>query len=104
MTAPPLIEQELLPCPFCGGATYRHETDEEIIGAVAMGCADCGALGPFKDVDDYDNRDDAFAAAETAWNTRTLQASAVPSADEVGQLIEDVLFPLFGAGPYEALA
>jgi hypothetical protein len=35
----------------------------------------------------------------------TLQGSAaLPSADEVGQLIEDVLFPLFGAGPYEALA
>ena len=64
---------KLLPCPFnCDGKPYRHEPDREIVGAVAIGCDKCGALGPFFDEADYGTEDELWAAAEKAWNTRNV--------------------------------
>lgn len=67
---------DLLPCPFCGGETHRHEADRDIVGAVAIGCSDCGALGPFMDEADFSNSAKMWAAAELAWNARAEIARA----------------------------
>ena len=80
-----MIEQELLPCPFCGAEEYPFEDKHEywgLNGGHAPGCI----IGGY-DFTDYAERSGLIAA----WNTR-----ASPK-DERAAIVEWIRS---GAGPY----
>lgn len=80
------LVERLKKCPFCDGASYRHEADFEIAVAVAIGCAACGAIGPFIDVEDDEPTADDWRKAEIGWDTRTIESQASLIREAVGKL------------------
>lgn len=64
MTARPMEEERLLPCPFCGGdasVEKAHHTELFYVGCANNDCkADCGFAGRERD------------KITTAWNSRAL--------------------------------
>ena len=83
MTEAPKVEQELLPCPFCGAADGRIEqayvraTDDFAIWTVE--CLDCGA-----DISD----DESQTAADRHWNTRATLTEPERTAKAVAETVE----------------
>lgn len=69
--------QDLLPCPFCGGAgyvegrfrAYKHGQPDHRVCLVW--CRKCFARTGKYDPDDYPSYNDALNAAIEAWNRRT---------------------------------
>ena len=82
MTEAPKVEQELLPCPFCGAADGRIEqayvraTDDFAIWTVE--CVDCGA-----DISD----DESQTAADRHWNTRATLTEPERTAKAVAETV-----------------
>jgi len=78
-------EQELLPCPFCGGAPVLDGKSDDC----RVRCESCGVEGSvhYFDSDDYAQIEAAEAAAVSAWNTRAALAS--PAAEPVQALKSD---------------
>ena len=76
------VEQELLPCPFCGAADGRIEqayvraTDDLEIWTVE--CLDCGAA-----IAD----DESQAAADRHWNTRATLTEPERTAKAVAEAV-----------------
>jgi hypothetical protein len=65
-------EQELKPCPFCGGTSLKSGGDDKHVG---YWCLDCGAAGP----NHYNSRFD--------WNTRAaLEPAPMVAEEEVEQI------------------
>jgi len=62
------MSEQLLPCPFCGGADIGHKSEDE----VAIVCLDCFGCGPSIE----GSREDAatWDRARTAWNRRAAPA------------------------------
>lgn len=63
---------DLLPCPFCGGETYR-DSSADCTGTPMVGCMDCSAHVVAG----------TQVGAETAWNRRALPAASQPEAEPV---------------------
>lgn len=63
-----MAEEEMKPCPFCGGRPERAKK--------YMRCEDCGASGPYTSEDIDDDQ------CEKDWNTRVDAALREPNEEE----------------------
>ena len=59
------MEDDLLPCPFCGGTTILYWPASDCQPAY-YACEDCGASSP-----DYLIKNGLVASAKDAWNSRS---------------------------------
>lgn len=73
------IDQELLPCPFCGSKTFKRRSDDALYWTE---CQKCFATGPAHSRYDENNPWQSRAAVQTA-------GVAVPEADWVMHLLAD---------------
>ncbi len=55
-------DEELKPCPFCGGKMEADGIATCTDGTCSVECDDCGCLGPFKGSEDE---------ARSSWNKRS---------------------------------
>lgn len=80
-----MSNDQLLPCPFCGGAKTENHHDD---GITWTRCKSCGATGP--ELSKYSGEE---GESFTDWNTRAqLQpASVAVPANEVRKVVTDAM-------------
>lgn len=90
---------ELLPCPFCGGASILahdlQDADGDDCVSVFLRCATCDAQGPIGDW---------LAGGEAAWNRRAPLSSAILPNEQERVTNTDLLPTGQGEGLREAVA
>lgn len=74
------MNEELKPCPFCGGEALLENT----ITQASIMCCDCPAV--MRRGHTTRSFDDGTQRAITAWNTRTTDARITSLEEEVGAL------------------
>jgi Lar family restriction alleviation protein len=72
MTDQTIIEQDLLPCPFC--ASTDAFTERADLSSSYVVCNNCLARGPVECQDSDDEDEPGQASAIRSWNTRATLA------------------------------
>lgn len=90
------MEQELLPCPFCGRSAFMNH----LRGAFGPDSCVVGCTNPNCDVSPSSEEHITEAAAIAAWNTRPGEKALVDALEEAAQSLETIAK---GAGKQEFL-